>query len=303
MVELNAELRELARQQRGVLAVRTLLALGLQRRQIHTMVDNGIWQRPSSRVIALTPAPLGRAEQRWVAAVHFDDFALAGQTALELYGLNPDSDGRIHLVGPRGGWGSALPHWRLHSSANRDSVCASHPPHCPPLRAAAQAMQWAKTERQACFFGIWGIQQGLFTLAQLRGAVEAIPLSPTSGLAKRSLRLIDPGVHSMPEYDFARECRRRGFPEPHRQVRRVDAEGRSRYLDVEFRFNGQSLIVEIDGAGHLDATVQLEDSFRANELSLENSRVMRIPALALRLQPDRVFAQLQRALQRLTLAA
>ena len=106
----------------------------------------------------------------------------------------------------------------------------------------------------------------------------------------------------MPESDFAQECRRRGLPEPARQQQRRDSHGRVRYTDAEFRLYGRVLVVEIDGLGHLAADVYLNDQWRANELLMQGAPVLRIPALALRVDPEPFFEQLQRALHRIALA-
>lgn len=157
--------------------------------------------------------------------------------------------------------------------------------------------------RQAIFFGVWSIQHGIVTLDFLRDAVLSLPPSPTASMARRAIALIEPGVQSMNEFDFAQECRRRGFPEPIRQARRVDSEGRDRFLDAEFRVNGRSIVVEIDGLQHLDIAVRMDDEYRANELTLQQAPVLRVSALTLRTNPDRFFQQLQRGLQQLATAA
>jgi hypothetical protein len=117
--------------------------------------------------------------------------------------------------------------------------------------------------------------------------------------ARRTLDLVDPGVHSMHEYDFARECRRRGLPVPARQTVRRDSEGRNRYTDVEFRVGSRALVVEIDGLQHLDMSVAIDDDWRENELRLQGLSLLRFSAIALQLEPDRCFDQITRALHEL----
>ena len=107
----------------------------------------------------------------------------------------------------------------------------------------------------------------------------------------------------MSEHDFAAECRARGLPEPVRQRARRDANGNVRYTDVEFVVNGESLVVEIDGMHHLEASTWVDDQLRANEISLQDARVLRIPAIALRLAADVFFDQIARGLALLRAAA
>lgn len=115
--------------------------------------------------------------------------------------------------------------------------------------------------------------------------------------ARRVLDSVDPGVHSIHEYDFARECVRRGLPRPVRQMERIDSRGQRRYTDVEFRVGARTVVVEVDGLGHLEASVFVDDQWRSNELALQDAKVLRIPGLALRTDPEPFFAQLRRALR------
>ena len=102
-------------------------------------------------------------------------------------------------------------------------------------------------------------------------------------------------VGSLSEYEmlFARLCRRFGLPEPTRQVRRKDASGRWRYLDVEF--DDYHLVVEIDGQQHMDVQPWWEDMQRHNDLVVEGGlTLLRFAGFTLRRQPERVAAVLQR---------
>jgi very-short-patch-repair endonuclease len=55
----------------------------------------------------------------------------------------------------------------------------------------------------------------------------------------------------------------------------------------------RQLVVEIDGMGHLMAEVLIDDGWRANELLIQGTPVLRISSLALKLNPDPFFEQLQ----------
>jgi hypothetical protein len=105
---------------------------------------------------------------------------------------------------------------------------------------------------------------------------------------------IDGGAHSLAEIDFARLCRRAGLPAPSRQRVRTDATGRRRYLDVAWDQFG--LVVEIDGMFHMELARWTDDSFRGNEISLDGRVLLRFPALVLRIDPERVLAQVRQGL-------
>ena len=100
------------------------------------------------------------------------------------------------------------------------------------------------------------------------------------------------GAHSLGELDFARLCRTRGLPEPDRQSVRTLADGRV-YLDVAW--NDIGLVVEIDGGHHALALNTVADALRQNELVLSAERVLRIPVLGLRLDPNAFLNQIVRA--------
>ena len=102
------------------------------------------------------------------------------------------------------------------------------------------------------------------------------------------------GAHSLAEIDFARLCRSAGMPAPSRQLARRDSSGRRRYLDVGWDDFG--LVVEIDGMLHMQADRWMDDSFRGNDVSLGDRVLLRFPALAVRLYPERVLAQVRQGL-------
>ena len=95
----------------------------------------------------------------------------------------------------------------------------------------------------------------------------------------------------MGDLDFAVMCRRRGLPEPRRQVL-VEQSGRV-YLDVEF---DGGLVVEIDGGHHARALAPVDDALRQNSLTLTRRLVLRIPVLGLRLQQDAFMDQIAEGL-------
>jgi very-short-patch-repair endonuclease len=101
------------------------------------------------------------------------------------------------------------------------------------------------------------------------------------------------GVRSLGELDVARECRRRGLPEPSRQVLRKGRNG-TYYLDVYW--DDWHVVVEIDGIQHILAPQVVADALRQNDISLQDDLVLRLPLLGLRVAPDEFFAQIEQAL-------
>lgn len=91
-----------------------------------------------------------------------------------------------------------------------------------------------------------------------------------------------------------RELRRRGLPEPQRQVLRRD--GRDRYY-LDLSWPDFRLVLEIDGVHHTWAENVIGDALRQNAVVLTGDTFLRLPLLGLRLQPDAFFAQVERALR------
>jgi very-short-patch-repair endonuclease len=159
--------------------------------------------------------------------------------------------------------------------------------------AAVRSALWAKTDRQAALLLTMSVQQGLTTAQDL--GVEALRIK-----RDRRRRLVHDvildlagGVRSLGELDFARECRRRGLPEPSRQVVRRGRDGRH-YLDVAWE--QWRVAVEIDGVHHSWAVHVVSDALRQNAIVLQDMLVLRLPLLGFRVEPDAFFAQIEEAL-------
>jgi very-short-patch-repair endonuclease len=97
------------------------------------------------------------------------------------------------------------------------------------------------------------------------------------------------------ELDFTRlVVRAYNLPEPDGQCRRVDSRGRRRYLDAVWE--RQQVVVEIDGAQHMDPLQYWDDMSRDNDLRLAGYQVLRFPAWVVRYNPGYVAARIREAL-------
>jgi very-short-patch-repair endonuclease len=113
---------------------------------------------------------------------------------------------------------------------------------------------------------------------------------------RETLEDITGGAHAMSEIDFTRRVVRRfGLPEPDRQVPRRDARGKRRWLDVVWEQAG--LIVEVDGAAHMDVLQYWDDMDRGNDFTLKHYRILRYAAFVVRCQPEYVASQIRQALR------
>ena len=160
--------------------------------------------------------------------------------------------------------------------------------------AAVRAALWARSDKQAALVMTMAVQQ------RLAGASEVAEEMLRVRRDKRRLFLhavlldLLGGVRSLSELEFARECRRRGIPEPTRQVVRRTSSGRY-VLDVYWEQWG--VVVEIDGIQHTWADQVVGDALRQNEITLDDDVVLRVPLLGLRVAPDPFFDQIISALR------
>ncbi len=302
MKSINNDLARLIECQHGLVNIRQLAQAGLRGDQVSRRVNAGHWARVTSAVVRVSLQPVDRLSELWTAALHYDGAQLAGSSALEVLGLPAPKDSIIHLVGTRTGRVSPLPRCIMHTQVRADES-QTMPDRAAVLPATMQALKWARTDAQAAFQAIWSIQHRLIDLEELQMRIHALPAGPGTAAARRRVALILPGTHSMRELEFANGCRARGLPEPVRQRVRQDSEGRPRYTDAEFKVAGRTLIVEVDGMQHLDAVVRIDDEWRENEFTLQGVPMLHISSLALRVDPERVYAQLRRALQAMRRAA
>jgi hypothetical protein len=284
--------------QAGALSRPQAAALGIDRHTVRHQVAAGRWQLPTPRVVVLHNGPLTSDQQRWVALLHGGrGAALAGLAAAEVDGLAGYPPSTIDVLVPPDGRVPPYPPMTIHRSRHLDAADV-HPLRAPrrtrPARSIVDAAVWATSLDRACALVAAAVQQRLVRPAEVRTVLGRPGALPRRGILTRALADVEGGSHSLAEIDFVRLCRRAGLPTPARQVVRVDPKRRRRYLDAawpEFR-----VLVEVDGVGHRDIRQWVDDLYRGNEVMMRGDRVLRFPAIAVRLHPDQVLDQLRRAL-------
>lgn len=291
-------LTELAATQEQVVSRPQLYRLGVQRWQLRRRMQRKSWRAVGSRAVVLHAGPLTQAQRWWAALINTSGHAvLAGPTAAEAAGLKGYETEAIHVAVPKSARPLKQPGVVVHES-RRLKPTDVHPGRRPPqVRAAVAVVQtamWSPDRARACAVLAAAVQQRLVRVLELRTEMARVRRHRFRKLILLVLSDIAGGAHSLAEIDFARLCRVAGLPPPSRQVIRVDSTGRRRYLDVEWDAFG--LVVEIDGMLHMQAARWMDDSFRGNDLSLGDRVLLRFPALALRLYPERVLAQVRQGL-------
>ncbi|MGI8646285.1 MAG: DUF559 domain-containing protein [Nocardioides sp.] len=287
----------LASRQAGVVSRRQVYSLGLTRAEVLANIKAGRWQRLLSQSLYVHTGPVPEPALLWAAVFEAGPRAfLDGETALVAAGLVNYHSTSTRVSVPRGAQvrrGKGLNIRQTRRWRGDDVMTGSGVPRTRPAVACVRAALWATSDRQAALLVTMAVQQGLVTVAMVVVEMMRIRRDRRRHLLHDVLLDLHGGARSLGELDFARECRRRGLPEPDRQTVRRGRDGRY-YLDVEWK--EWRLVVEIDGIQHTWAEHQVPDALRQNDVALSGATVLRLPLLGLRVAADRFFEQIEQAL-------
>jgi very-short-patch-repair endonuclease len=286
----------LAAEQAGIVSRAQLYAHGITRGEVRANIRAGRWARIGTQSVCVHRGPLTQKARHWAAVFEAGPRAyLDGGSALVDAGLTGFTMDRIRVSVPRGARvrrakGLDIRQTRRWSAADVDR---GGPRRARPAVAAIRHALWARSDREAAYVLTAVVQQGL-TDAQALG-VEMLRVRRDKRREFIHGVLLDliGGVRALGELDVARECRRRGLPEPNRQVLRKGRSG-NYYLDVYW--DRWKLVVEVDGIQHLLAAQVVPDAIRQNDLAIGGNTVLRVPLLGLRVAPDTFYAQIEEAL-------
>jgi Protein of unknown function (DUF559) len=295
----GTEFERLRAKQAGVLTLASAVGC-VGRPAVRSRLASGRWRLVAVRVLVTQSGPLTDQQQLWVSVLAAGEgAALAGLTAARLGGLTGFGDRRVDVLIP----GSRrLRHSPPGAVVHRSRLLEAadvHPLRLPPrtrlARSLVDAAAWAGTERAARAILAAGVQQRLVTPAQLTQVLQRCQRVPRRALMRATLADVAGGAEALSELDFCDLVRGFGLPEPDRQFRREDSQGR-RWLDAVWEW--ARLVVEIDGRWHMDAAAWWADMERDNELTIDGYRVLRFPAFAVRDNPETVAGQIAAALGR-----
>jgi very-short-patch-repair endonuclease len=287
----------LADEQEGIISLPQLYLLGVTRGQLRAHLRARRWRRRLTQAVSVFTGPLTPAAERWVAVFEAGPRAqLDGASALVAAGLVHFAEDRLRVSVPRGARvrrsrGVDVRQTRRWSPEDR--AAGSRLPRTRTEVAAVRGALWARTDKQAALLLTMTVQQGLATAEQIGLEMLRVRRAARRTFIHDVLLDLMGGVRSLGEREFARECRRRGLPEPSRQAVRKGRDGRY-YLDVCWERWG--VVLEIDGIHHTWAPNVVGDALRQNSLTLGGSVVLRLPLLGLRVAPDDFFAQITQAL-------
>ncbi|GAA5107807.1 hypothetical protein GCM10023339_06180 [Alloalcanivorax gelatiniphagus] len=293
----RARAERIAEKQGGAVSRTQLYAAGLTRAEVRANLRARRWQPVGHHVIVVHTGPLSVVTVLWVAQLSGGPRArLDGASALLAAGLTGFTVDQHRVSVPRGArvFRDRLVdvrqtrRWRAD-----DAFVGVGPPRTRAEVAAVRGALWARSDRQAALLLTMVVQQGVAPAERIARELVRVKRDKRLALVSDVVTDLLGGVRSLAELDVARECRRRGLPEPTRQVVRRGRDGRY-YLDVFWEEWG--VVVEVDRIQHALAEEVVADALRHNDVTLGNLTVLRLPVLGLRVAADEFFAQIARAL-------
>jgi very-short-patch-repair endonuclease len=275
----------------------------MSEKALRHLYASGRWQRVHRAIFVAHTGSLTQSQRHWLAVLAATPergatACLGGISALCAWGLRGIEADAIHVLVPHPRRCQAPAGVRVHRTRvepQLDGGRQGGPPVSLPGRALVDAAQWARSNREAQLFVAAAFQQRVVNLADVQRAALDQPAVTRRALVLRTAADCAGGSHSLVELEFLALCRRHRLPTPTRQSARVDRQGRRRYVDA--LFEPWKLIVEIDGAHHLDVAQMWDDTARSNSLELDGYRVLRYPTHVIRTEPARVAAEIRRALR------
>lgn len=290
-----------ARSQDGLIRRDQVTAAGLSRDAVAAQVRAGRWVRRTSTVLSTFTGTPTRDQQRWIAVLHGGTGALiAGLSAAEMSGLRNWSRDEIdiHVRRDVGSPGSPVEGVRFIRSRRDLEVLRAGRRQPPRMALEPAVLLWASEQpSRGTVEGVLAacVQQRLTTADALAAWLERLAPIPKGRLMRAALIDIGGGAHSKAEVDLRRLCRRSGIAMPRRQTKRRDADGKIRFTDAEWRtVDGRTLILEVDGAFHMDIGSWEEDIARQRALSAHGVVVVRCTAREARDEGERVASDLIR---------
>lgn len=293
------DLDRVVRRQAGVLTRQQLRSLGITPSQLRAALAARRWQAFGRNVVIVHNAALTRVQQEWVAVLlPAKTAALAGLSSSAAHGLRGFEPSQVHVVVSHA-TESRVPAWvRVHESRRFDPAVVRHvlDRPCTPLpRSVIDAATWSRHPRRACAIVCAAVQQRLVTAESLQAELGSAGRIRHVAIMRSILGDVAGGGHTLTEIELGPLAQQAGFDRPRRQRPRRDPSGRVRYLDIEFDLpDGTVLVVEIDGAAHMQHEQWVGDADRQNEIVIAKNPILRFPSVVVRLEPWRVVDQLRR---------
>lgn len=294
---MNDVLDRLIAEQAGMVARRQLIHHGIDADRVRDQVAAGRWVERTPRVLSTITGELTRDQLDWLAVLHAGPRSiLGGLSAAARHGLTgwerpvvtvyvDDELSFEHVDGVRF-FRSRRPFELLRDPRPGLPVCRLEP-------AVLLAAGYQSRPRPAHALLAATVQQRLSTPERLILWVDQLRPLRWAKPFRRTLGDIAGGAHSGAELDVRRMCRTFGMPMPDAQRVRADRTGRRRWTDAEWQLrDGRILVLEVDGAFHLDVLQAMDDHRRTRRITTSTRTVVRCSAYEVRFETAELAADL-----------
>ena len=291
--------RKVADAQEGLLSRRQLNELGIDRWRVRNQIAAGRWAERSPMVISTTTGQLSREQMMWLGVLHAGPQALVGGlTAAEVAGLRNWHRDEVTVLIPDELEVEDVPGIDFHRTRRRLDLMRSPGPGLPVCRVEPAillfgAYQRSRRTAQGAVAAV--VQQRLSEPVALIHWVNAMRPLRWAPMFREVIGDIAGGSQSVAELDVVRMCRDHGLALPGHQLKRLDADGRMRFTDCEWRLpDGRVIVLEVDGSFHMDSQHWEDDLARQRHLSAPDRLMVRCTARELREEPWHVARDLRR---------
>ncbi|SDT78657.1 endonuclease domain-containing protein [Actinoplanes derwentensis] len=292
-------------QQSGILTTPQAVEL-LGRGIVRGHVRAGRWRSICRGIVMTSNGSLSPPQHLWVALLAAGPEAvLSGTTALTEAGVRGIRTGALRILVPADRKVSlcfpVMPGEMPSVRVTRTRVLpgehrqAGSPPRVTTARALVDAAVWAQSGDAARTIIAMTFQQRKVLPEEVFEVLAMRRRLPRAKLIEQTVLDMAGGSLSLSEIDFKELCRSNRIPAPDRQVRRRDAAGRMRFLDVYWQ--KWRVHAEVDGSHHMETRHWIDDMLRQNQLWIAGDRLLRFPAGLVRSRPELVAGQLRAALE------
>lgn len=297
--ELPSTLRNLVRQQFGVVSRSQALGAGLSTDMIKFRVRSG-WWRPVHRGVYVTfTGTSGRSTQLWAALLGAGQGAvLSHQTAAELHRLTDRPSDSIHVTVPWQRRIEAVSGVSLHRSKRAGELVLrySNPPRTGVEETVLDLTQTAATFDDVCGWVTRALARDLTDEARLLKAMQHRTKLRWRADLRELVTAAAGGDHSVLEFRYHRDVEQaHGLPPSERQVPFAKPGGRTGRRDRLYR--EYTVVVELDGRLAHPVENQRQDKARDNAAAVDGLQSLRYGWTDVRRQPCATAAEVARVLR------
>jgi hypothetical protein len=285
--ELPPTLRNLARNQCGIVSRAQALQAGLSEDMIKFRVRSDRWRTLHPGVYATFTGGPSRTAQLWAALLAAGPGAvLSHETAAELLGLGDRAAVSIHVTVPRARHIAAIRGVAIHRSGRAADAVQwnSNPPRTKVEETVLDLTQVAANFDDVCGWITRAFARDLTDEGRLRAAMRQRTKLRWRADLHELIAAAASGDHSVLEYRYERDVERaHGLPEPVRQAPFTGPDGRSGRRDRLYREYG--VVVELDGRLGHGPEDQWRDKDRDNAAALDGHQSLRYGWTRIRWHP------------------